>query len=72
MLLFRSEAQVQEWCATWQVKRGQVLPLSQVWELSKAWYADRMHPDFRGRTPDKVVQIFESVGLISPFWKPVS
>lgn len=45
------------------------MPLAQVWALAQAWYGDRMHPDFRGRTVTEAVRIFESVGLGSAFWQ---
>ena len=69
MLLFRSEEQVQQWCDANGLPRGDVLSLEQVWRLSQAWYGDRLSPAFRGRTIDDVMQIFDSVGLTSTFWK---
>ncbi|MCC6801773.1 MAG: hypothetical protein IT319_02725 [Anaerolineae bacterium] len=71
MLLFRSEEQISQWCVLNQRGRGEALTMAQVWELSKAWYHDRLNPEFRGRTVDQAVHIFESVGLDSAFWKPV-
>jgi len=72
MLLFRSEEEVQEWCVKNQRSRGEVLTLNHVWELSKVWYGSRMRPDFRGRSIDKVIEVFEGAGLTSAFWKPTS
>lgn len=48
---------------------GEFMPIVQVWELSKAWYHDRMNLDFRGRTRADVSEIFENLGLTSDFWK---
>jgi hypothetical protein len=48
---------------------GEVLPVEQVWELSKLWYNDRLAPDFAGRTTEEAHQIFEQLGLRSPFWR---
>lgn len=69
MLLFRSEEEVDAWCAATGEPRGEVLSLAQIWALSQAWYGDRMHPDFRGRTVEQATNIFESVGLRSYFWR---
>jgi len=70
MLYFRSEDDVQAWCERKQKTRGEVLTLDQVWALSKVWYQDRLSPGYRGRSIERVVQLFESVGLTSTFWKP--
>ncbi len=48
--------------------RGEVLTIEQTWQLSKRWYADRLRPDFHGRTPDEAQAIFHALGLTSPFW----
>ncbi len=48
--------------------RGEVLPLAQVWELALAWYGDRLRPDYRGRSVEQAVAVFESLGLRSAFW----
>jgi predicted DNA-binding ArsR family transcriptional regulator len=45
------------------------LSLAQVWALAQAWYGDRMHPDFRGRTSEQALGIFARVGLTSAFWR---
>lgn len=68
MLLFQSEEQVDEWCAARQVTRGAVAPVAQVWRLSQAWYANRLSPDYHGRSLAEVQAIFRSVDLTSPFW----
>jgi hypothetical protein len=69
MLLFRSEEEIDNWCRSTGEPRGEVLALAQVWALSRAWYGDRMHPDFRGRTTQQALDIFAQVGLISAFWR---
>ncbi len=69
MLLFRSEEGVDAWCAATGEPRGETVPLAQVWELARAWYGDRLAPDFRGRTAEQAEQIFQSVGLTSTFWR---
>jgi hypothetical protein len=68
MLLFRSEEEIDTWCRSTAEPRGEVLPLAQVWDLARAWYGDRMHPAFRGRTIQQAMDIFARVGLTSAFW----
>ena len=69
MLLFRSEEEIDAWCRTQGEPRGETLTFAQVWNLSKAWYGNRMNPDYRGRTPTEAERLFEQLGLDSPFWK---
>ena len=38
------------------------------WELSKAWYDNRLSEDYRGRTAAQVQEIFRRFGLTSAFW----
>ncbi|MCY4464970.1 MAG: hypothetical protein OXE46_05485 [Chloroflexi bacterium] len=44
------------------------MSLPRVWELAKRWYADRMSPDFRGRTAGGAQAIFRQLGLTGEFW----
>lgn len=48
--------------------RGETLTLEQTWALSKLWYANRMRPEFHGRTPQEAQAIFQQLDLRSPFW----
>jgi hypothetical protein len=59
---------VDRWCRAENRERGEVLPIATVWELSKAWYADRLAEDFRGRTAAQAQEIFRRFGLTSAFW----
>lgn len=42
--------------------------LEQQWGLARAWYSDRMEPDWRRKTPDEVEAIFSGLGLTCAFW----
>ncbi len=41
----------------------------QIWELSKAWYHNRLSTEYRGRTLADVQEIFKSFSLTSSFWE---
>ena len=69
MLAFRSEAHVDAWCEQRGLPRGEVFSLETCWRLARAWYGDRLSPDWRRRTPDEAHAVFESVGLTGPFWR---
>jgi hypothetical protein len=68
MLIFRSEDEIDAWCTATGERRGEVVPLPQVWALAQAWNGDRLEPTFRGRTVEQALAIFDQVGLTSPFW----
>ena len=68
-MLFRSEEHVVRWCAESRMARGAVVPLEQVWRLSRPWYANRLDEDWRPRTPEAIEQLFADAGLTGEFWK---
>ena len=69
MSLFRSEEHVDRWLQASGNQRGEVVPLRQVWELAKAWYADPRDPAWRPRTRDESQAVLRSVGLTEAFWE---
>jgi Alkylmercury lyase len=69
MLLFRSEEHVQRWYRPRQSATGAMLSLQQAWELARAWYADRLSSQWRRRTSEEAEVLFESLGLVGPFWR---
>ena len=70
MLFFRSEARVDEWCRAKGMARRPLVSLTQLWQLSVAWYANRLTPEARRPAPSEMVAIFARVGLSGPFWDP--
>lgn len=70
MLIFRSEEHVDVWCEKWNQPKGATFTLPQVWALAKAWYTeDRRSNQWRRRTKDEAQQVFDEIGLTSPFWQ---
>ena len=69
MSLFRSEEHVDRWLRASGNQRGEVVPLRQVWELARAWYADPRDPAWRPRTRDESQAVLTSVGLAGRFWE---
>ncbi len=37
--------------------------------MAKAWYEDRLEPDWRRKTSEEAEAIFAQLGLRSPFWR---
>ena len=69
MSLFRSEEHVRRWLRANDHELGAVVPLTQVWALARAWYADPRHTNWRPRTRDESQSVLTSVGLTGPFWQ---
>jgi hypothetical protein len=40
-----------------------------MWALARLWYADRLDPAFRRRTPGEATEAFASIGLTGDFWR---
>jgi hypothetical protein len=70
MLFFRSEEHVNEWCRANGQQRRPLVTLRQLWQLSVAWYANRLTPEARRPAPGEMVAIFARIGLAGPFWDP--
>jgi hypothetical protein len=70
MLFFRSGEHVAEWCRDNGVPRRPIIALSQLWQLARAWYGNRLTPEARRPAPAEMVGIFRSAGLDGPFWDP--
>ena len=50
-------------------ERGVTLGVLQVAELARAWWQDRLDPDWRPHTRAENQAILERVGLTGPFWQ---
>jgi len=69
MLLFRSEEHVAQWCAERTLPRGALLTVAQGWRLARDWYADRLDPNYRGKTPTEMKATLTRIGLTGPYWQ---
>ena len=69
MLLFRSEEHVDRWCECRAIPHGATLTIEQGWRLGSLWYANRLAPDWRRRTPEEAEAVFKDMGLTGPFWR---
>lgn len=69
MLLFRSEEDVDAWCEARHMAPGATMAPEQCWQLARAWYGDRLHPDWERKSVDEAHAIFEGIGLTGAFWR---
>jgi hypothetical protein len=68
MLLFRSEEEIDHWCARHERPRGGVVRAGQLHELARRWYGDRLDSGWRPRTAAQSQATLAGVGLSGPFW----
>jgi alkylmercury lyase-like protein/DinB family protein len=68
VLPFRSEAEVDDWCARHALPRGAVVPIARVLELGRAWYGRHLDEDWKKWSLAEAQAIFERVGLAGRFW----
>lgn len=68
MQLFRSEDDVEAWSAATGNAVGAVFPVSQLWELGRRWYDDRLEHQWRRRSLEERQHILDQVGLDGPHW----
>ncbi len=69
MLAFRSEEHVDRWREQNCLATGALFEPEQLWRLADAWYADRLSPDWRRKSPYEVESLFAEIGLRGDFWR---
>lgn len=69
MSLFRSEEELEDWLTQGGHERGGTMTVDTCWRLARAWYADKMKPGYRRKTPDEVRATLDSLGLTGEFWQ---
>ena len=67
MLLFRSEEHIDQWCAARDMSRGGLLTPDQAWQLARAWYKDKLKPEWRRHTVEEAESLLAAIGLTGPF-----
>ena len=66
MNLFRSEEHVARWLAGREP--GATIPVAQLAELARAWWNDRISPDWTPHSREQNQAILEGLGLSGGFW----
>ena len=69
MLLFESEAQVDDWCARYRIVRGDLQPLSLVLAFAHDWYGHHLDRDWAKWSASQAASLFERHGLNGPTWQ---
>jgi hypothetical protein len=69
MLMFGSEAAVDQWCVRHAIARGDVQPIQRVYEFAAVWYGRHLDEDWRKWTVDEAAAIFARFGFSGPIWQ---
>ena len=69
VIIFRNEAEVDEWCKQHNKPKGKVLPIEQMWELAKIWYGNYIDFDYKHKTKEIAQAMYTQVGLTGEFWE---
>src|SRR5207253_2631101 len=62
LLPFRSEQDIDGWAARHRLPRGQGVPLSQLYELSRRWYGRHLAEDWVKWSVAEAQEIFDQAG----------
>ncbi len=68
VLPFRTPERILDWCGRHRLPYGQAVALQQVAELARLWYGTHGKTLWHKWTIREAQEIFEKVGLSSPFW----
>ena len=44
------------------------MPPEQGWQLARAWYSEKLSPDWRRKTLEESEAMLAGIGLTEPFW----
>ncbi len=73
MLLFENEKQIDAWCRRHRIHKGDIQPITKIWEFSKVWYGNHLNPEWKKWTAAEAKQIFDRFELTGNIWDiPVS
>ena len=67
MNLFRSEEHIAHWLGGREP--GATISVTKLNELARAWWDDRIEPDWRPHTREQNQAIRERLGLTGEFWR---
>jgi hypothetical protein len=68
ILFFTGESKVEEWCARHGRPKGALLDMRKAVGLADRWFGDYASPEWRRKTPDQALAIFEELELDPEFW----
>lgn len=59
---------MQLWSAQTETPVGAIMPVANLWFLSRRWFEGRLAPDWKPRARDASQQLLTDAGFTGPFW----
>lgn len=69
MLVFKDEKQIDDWVKLHRIPKGDIQPISKIWEFSKEWYGQHLNPEWKKWTMQEAKQMFAKFQLEHDIWK---
>lgn len=69
MLVFQDEQQIDAWTKRHAIPKGDIQPITNVWEFSKKWYGNHLNSGWEKWTMDEAKQIFAEFNLTGRTWE---
>lgn len=68
MLVFKSEKQIDDWVKQHNISKGDIQPISKIWEFSKEWYGNHLNVDWKKWTMQEAKEMFAKFKLEHEIW----
>lgn len=68
MLLFQNEDEIDRWSKSHNIPKGDVQPITNIWEFSKIWYGNHLNPKWKKWTMEEAKDIFQQFNLTHTIW----
>lgn len=68
MLAFTSKMEIETWCTQHNIQKGDIQPITKVWEFAKVWYGNHLNSDWKKWTNEEAGAIFERFDLGGNIW----
>jgi hypothetical protein len=65
---FRSDEHVLTWSAQTETPIGQIVPIANLWQLSRRWFDNRLSPDWRKPPREALQELLRDHGCTGQFW----
>lgn len=68
MLVFKNEEQINTWTKKHDISKGDVQPITNVWEFSKKWYGNHLSSNWKKWSMEEAKEIFSEFNLTNKIW----
>ncbi|WP_196888592.1 alkylmercury lyase family protein [Aureivirga sp. CE67] len=68
MLVFKNEKQIDDWVKQHNIPKGDVQPISNIWEFSKEWYGKHLDENWQKWTMKEAKEMFTKYKLEHKVW----